>query len=230
MTARVTICLLALILLMAIAAQPARAQQAAASAKQSDWEMVFTPYGWGAGLHGTSTFDDVTSDVDVGFDDILKDLKLGFLGLLEVRHRRWLVVLDTVYLALESDSKIGVSSHTVGPATVMAGPVQIAIPKFNLLVGPTDINVKVQTFIPSLFFGYRLVSRPVSGLFGQASPNDKRRLDIDLLAGPRLYYFKIKGDVNIAAIQAPGFPVNVTLPRDPPLNLGSFQVRGGELR
>lgn len=224
--ARRWVLLLAVVSLVVVTAGPAQAQQAGAPAKQGDWEVIFTPYGWGAGVHGTTTMGDTTADVDVGFDDVLKDLELGFLGLVEVRYRRWLVALDTVYLALETDTTIGVSSHTVGPATVMAGPVQIAIPKFNLLVGPTDINVKVQTFIPSLFFGYRLVSRPVSGVFGQASPNDKRRLDIDLLAGPRLHYFKIKGHVNIAAIQRPGFPVNVTLPRDPPLNLGSFQVRG----
>lgn len=65
--ARVSICLLAFISLVMIAAQPALAQQAATPAKQSDWDVVFTPYGWGAGLHGTSTVGDLTSDVAVGF-------------------------------------------------------------------------------------------------------------------------------------------------------------------
>lgn len=69
MMARVTICLLALISIVAVAAQPAWAQQAAAPAKQSDLEVVFTPYGWDAGLHGTSTVGDLTSDVDLSFSD-----------------------------------------------------------------------------------------------------------------------------------------------------------------
>ncbi len=67
-----------------------------------DWEFMFSPYGWAAGLDGTVGVGSVTADVDLSFSDIVDDLEIGAMGQFEARKGRWAFLFDGLWLKLES--------------------------------------------------------------------------------------------------------------------------------
>jgi hypothetical protein len=86
-----------LVLLLAVAGQagPLRAE--------GDWEYMFAPYIWGAGLDGETGIGQVTGEVDLSFGDILETLDGGFLGHFEASKDRWTILSDIVFLDLGQD-------------------------------------------------------------------------------------------------------------------------------
>ncbi len=88
------------------------------------WQVTATPYMWMAGLNGTMGVGGYTADLDVPFDTILENLDMAASMQMEVKHHRWLLMLDGMYLKASADSTSTpgqlFSSVGVGVKQVMA--------------------------------------------------------------------------------------------------------------
>jgi hypothetical protein len=195
----------------------AHADQAAAPADAPRWELSFAPYVWGMGIEGEVSADRVTADVDASFSDILDDLNFGLMGTLEARRGRLWFALDGIGSLLSDDVEAGPVTVGFGPATVQGslgtgggGPAQgtVQVPRVNVTVGPAEADIDATMVILGLVAGWRALSEPVSGLFGEAKDDDPRRLDVDLFAGGRYWYLKTEIDLFMPPVVVPGFTLS----------------------
>ncbi len=69
----------------------------------SGWKVRTALYGWAQGLEGDVAARGISAPVDLKFKDIAEDLDMAVMGLVEVNHGRWGVLLDVNYADL-SDS------------------------------------------------------------------------------------------------------------------------------
>ncbi|MDB6133692.1 MAG: hypothetical protein JWM59_1935 [Verrucomicrobiales bacterium] len=67
------------------------------------WEVTVRPYGWLAGMEGTTGVKGYTAETDVSFNEILKNLEMTAALQAEVRHDRWMLLLDGMYLKMSGD-------------------------------------------------------------------------------------------------------------------------------
>lgn len=100
-------------------------------------EVVFTPYLWVAGTSGDIGIPkgDGEVEIDKSFTDILGNLKFAFMGALDVRHDRFVVLSDIMYLSVGADVE------------------SVNHPDF--VTGEVDASV----FVGTLAAGYRVVDR-----------------------------------------------------------------------
>ena len=73
------------------------------------WEITVTPYGWMAGLEGTTGIKGFTVETDVPFKDILSNLDMVAMLNIEARKGRWGGWVDGLYL------KMGAGADPSGP-------------------------------------------------------------------------------------------------------------------
>jgi hypothetical protein len=66
-------------------------------AETSEWSWRMAMYGWAQSLDGDVTVRGFEAPVDLKFSDLLEDLEMAFMGLVEVKHGRWGVLLDVNY-------------------------------------------------------------------------------------------------------------------------------------
>lgn len=99
------------------------------------WEVTVRPYGWLAGLEGTTGIRGYTAETDLDFATILENLDMTAALQLEVRHDRWLLLLDGMYL------KMSAEGGTPGP----------------LLSG---VNLEMEQILAEASVGYRLWESP----------------------------------------------------------------------
>jgi hypothetical protein len=69
----------------------------------SYWSWRVALYGWAQSLDGDVTVRGFEAPVDLKFTDLLEDLDMAFMGLVEVKHGRWGVLVDVNYAHI-SDS------------------------------------------------------------------------------------------------------------------------------
>lgn len=110
------------------------------SSSGDEWEFVFTPYGWAAGLDGTVGIGNATAEMDLSFSDILDDLQIGAMGHFEARKGRWAFLFDGLWLKLED------GADTPGPlfggADVEVEELRLAgLLSYRVLEGPTTIDL-----------------------------------------------------------------------------------------
>ena len=101
-------------LLILVPALPASAGISSVSSKEviappsppvaSAWEITVAPYGWLAGISGTMGVGGFSADVDVPFSKILDHLDMVGAVQLEIKHDRWMLLLDGMYLRLSAGS------------------------------------------------------------------------------------------------------------------------------
>ena len=162
-------------------------------ATPSDWEFGVMLYGWASAIDATVSARGVTIDPHASFGDLLKNLKWAVEGAGEVRYQRALLILDLIGNQL----KVGAESSSLtrpfqpNPPDGLTGA---------LTVGPLDASVRTTIWIFDVKPGWRLLSLPVSGLLGSESPDDPRRLDVDVFTGIR--YWNVKN--NVRAMISPG--------------------------
>lgn len=188
------------------------------------WEVIAYPYFWLPWVDSTVSADGVSSTLILDPSDILKALNFGLLGGIEVRRDRWFGGLDLMYMNLGVDSEAGPVFTPVGPFTVTRGPAVITIPSQTAVIGPLDVDVKLTLFIARGIFGYRLLSRPMSDLFGNARPGDKRRFDLDVYAGGRSWLLRTQVDVDGPPISLPGTTGTISFPSRPSIMLPGIQI------
>jgi hypothetical protein len=66
-------------------------------AAESPWEFRLEPYGWFAGLRGTTGVLGQTVPTDLSFSDLAHHLKMTYAGQLEIRYNRWGLLTDIMY-------------------------------------------------------------------------------------------------------------------------------------
>jgi hypothetical protein len=191
--------------LVALAALPALGEEQSAAEPADgkdgkDWEVIVAPYIWATRMEGT-----VTSDA-------------------EVRYRRWRLMTNLLYGKLKFEDSLGPERLGVGPTTIQQGPLQLAIPRVETLVGPVETDIDVTEWMVELFLGYQALSHPVADLFGEPDADDLRRLDVDLYGGGRYFYLKSEITVEVPPIRIPGFTVSPSVPALPGLDLPGIHM------
>lgn len=91
-----------------------------------EWEFMFAPYLWIAGIGGTLGVGDITTEVDASFSDILDSFSFGFMGVFEARKNRFMLITDLLYISLdkrETTSGPLFSALTAESKTFMLSPV-----------------------------------------------------------------------------------------------------------
>ena len=73
------------------------------------WSVTVTPYGWLAGLDGTTGVKGVTAETSVGIDQILSNLDMVGMMNVELQRGRWGGWMDGLYL------KMSAGADTPGP-------------------------------------------------------------------------------------------------------------------
>lgn len=170
-----------LAMLLALAASP-ESQAEPPPAKRAepppvkDWEVEILPYGWLPSLDGSvETPRGGTEHFSVGVSDVLEKLDLAALGRLNVRWRRWLLVVDGLWIKLGQDE------------SVLRRGIQI------------DTDLDLQMALAQVLGGYRAFERP-GGLFGKASAGDERTFGLDLLAGANYTWLDVDLEIERSRI------------------------------
>lgn len=103
---------------MALTAPCALAQPADSGASR-DWSFTIAPYAWFAGISGDATLSGQTGRATADFDDIFDDLKFAFMASAEIRHGRFGMLADLLYLDLEKGTSTPDDIAFSGGATTM---------------------------------------------------------------------------------------------------------------
>ncbi len=74
-----------------------------------DWDFRITPYGWLAGIEGSTGVGPLVADVDASFGDLLEQLEMATALQFEARKGRWGIIADGLYVEL------GAEGSTPGP-------------------------------------------------------------------------------------------------------------------
>jgi hypothetical protein len=86
------------------------------TANDSGWHFELTPYIWFAGTHGTVGVLGRDSSVHASAADLLSHFNFGILGAAEVRHNRFLLGGDLLWIRLSDSAALpfpGVSATSV---------------------------------------------------------------------------------------------------------------------
>ena len=93
------------------------AATSAAQASPQSWKFGATPYVWTSGLDGQVGFNNVVSDVDLGFADIMGALQFGAMARLEARNGPIVLGADAIYVSV-GDSKAFAVRGAAGNITI----------------------------------------------------------------------------------------------------------------
>jgi len=111
-----------------------------ATPSDDDWEFQASPYFWLASLHGTAGVGIRTTQVDESFSDVFHSLDFAIMGVLEARKGKFVILVDTEYVAVSDDKA------TPGPLF-------------------SNVNAKFKQFVFDPEAGYRIFANPAKGQF-----------------------------------------------------------------
>lgn len=141
-----------------------------------DWEVEILAYGW------LPRFDvevelpnGTTADVEMSMGDVLDDLDFAAMGRVAARWRRFVLAADGIWTDFGQDARFE------------RGPVRI------------DGDFDQKLAMVQLLGGYRVFSRE-GGLFGTATPGDRRRFGADVLAGANYWYVSADASLRLAPV------------------------------
>lgn len=141
-----------------------------------DWEAEILLYGWLPALDGSvETARGGTEHFEASVSDVLDGLAGAAMGRVNARWRRWVVVVDGLWTALESDDEV------------------------ERRLVEIDSDAELDLVIAQLVGGYRVHQRP-GGLFGTAGPGEKRTFGIDALAGISYVHLSLDLELDRSAI------------------------------
>ncbi len=84
------------------------ATHAAAQSPAPAWTFVVTPYVWTSGLTGNIGFNNIETNVNLGFSDILHHLNFGLMASGEARHGPYILGLDGLYISVGDSKVVGI--------------------------------------------------------------------------------------------------------------------------
>jgi|RhiMethySRZTD1v2_1073278.scaffolds.fasta_scaffold98134_2 hypothetical protein len=71
------------------------------------WRLEITPFLLAAGMHGNVGVGPISTDVDLEFEEIFDHLNLGAMAHVAAGYDRFGLIIDTIYMNLEDESKQG---------------------------------------------------------------------------------------------------------------------------
>jgi hypothetical protein len=77
-------------------------------AGDGEWEYLFAPYFWGAGLDGTVGARGLQVEIDASFGDVFDHLQFGGQGHFEASNGEWVILTDFTYIALGASPPVAV--------------------------------------------------------------------------------------------------------------------------
>lgn len=117
---------------------------------EGEWEYMFAPYIWGAGMDGATSIGPVTSEIDLSFGDILETLDGGFLGHFEASNDPWTILANLVFLDLRQDLDRPQGSANIEQTIFELGGAFSTGEDLEVLFGArlVDIDVQIDLFGP----------------------------------------------------------------------------------
>lgn len=79
----------------------------------TDWKFRVALYGWAQSLDGDVTVRGFTAPVDLKFDDLVQDLDMAFMGLAELSHGRWGLLVDVNYADISDSLTLPLRGGTI---------------------------------------------------------------------------------------------------------------------
>jgi hypothetical protein len=79
----------------------------------SPWTFQLAPYMWMAGAKADLTAGPIETSGEASFGDLLKNLDVGAMLRFEARHDRWGIMLDGLYMRLNSDAKVRLANRRI---------------------------------------------------------------------------------------------------------------------
>lgn len=172
--------------------------------EERDWDLQLSMYGWLASVKAEIEAGDVQTDVDMKFRDILGDLGWAMMGGVEGRYKRALMLVDVLGMQVVTDV-------TGNPRTRDFGL------NGSLTVGGFDVHSRLTQWMLDVKPGFRVLSLPMADLTGGTeTPEDRRRLDLDLFLGFRYWNVTTKTGVEIDPASLVVAGVEVPLPGNLP--------------
>jgi hypothetical protein len=116
------------------------------------WEVEITPYLWLAGVQGDLDLPIGSGNVDFdkSFSDVLGSLDFVFMGAVDVRHKRFVAMADTIYLNL------GVEAKGIAQPQFLSGELDTKL-FFSTLSGGYRVIDKGPLYV-DVFAGIRYIS------------------------------------------------------------------------
>ena len=188
---------------------------------EKDWEAQIKLYAWLTWLQTKVEAGGAETTLDLDLGDVLSDLGWGLMSGVEGRYKRGLVMVDF----------FGSQLATGGSSNALTVPFQLPGPlgqTGQLTVGPVKVSTRLTTWFIDTKFGFRALSLPITTLTGsEESPDDRRRLNFDILAGFRVWDVtsKIHASNPPASLTVGGSPVQ---PPGilPPIDFGKTKLPG----
>jgi hypothetical protein len=165
--------------LLLSAARPAPAE-AGDSAAADSLKFSTAAYLWGSGVKGDLEARGTSTDVRMSFADILDQLNVGAMGAAQAEWRRWVFLLDALWIKLEEDT----GNETVSIAVTPRRSVDV----------PARVQSQIEQGIVDFKAGYRLFDQPPGS-------GERRRQVFDLLVGARWWYLKTDIDVRTGPLE-----------------------------
>ena len=70
------------------------------------WDIIVSPYVWGASLNGNGALAGLTTDVDVPFSETLKHLDFALMGNIEVTNGQWGAYIDAQHVRTSQEEDV----------------------------------------------------------------------------------------------------------------------------
>jgi hypothetical protein len=192
--------------------ESASVPEAEPGALEPDLQVRLRFSGFAAGWAGDVAAHGASAHVGADLDEAFELENFGAGAEAEVRWRRFLVVAGGSWADLDDELETPGLGARFGPLQIafptipFGGPAGLRVPEILLRLPPGKVDVEVEEATGDLQLGYRLLSAPVSDLLGAPRKGDRRRIDVDLMAGVRYWDLESRIDVSIpAAAVAPVF-------------------------
>jgi len=197
--------------------QPAPADS---SSGESDWEARIFVYGWFPAIYSHPSIGPYTANINVTTDELFGGhFRWGGAGGVEDRYKDFLLIADGMAAQFAAGADRGIRNFPVNPGGIPG----------TASTGPSDASLRATSMMIEGALGYRALSM----LLSPGVPEDTRRFRLDLLLGPRLWYFRNKLLITVppARVTVGGAMVPLTsvmLPRE--VKLGRVTLPGLFLR
>jgi hypothetical protein len=166
-----------------------RLAAADSSSGEPDWEARIFVYGWFPGIYSHPSIGPYTTNINVTTDELFGGhFRWGGAAGVEDRYKDFLLIADGMAAQFAAGVARPVRNFPVNPGGI-AGTVS---------TGPSDGSLRSTSMMIEGALGYRALSM----LLSPGVPEDTRRFRLDLLLGPRLWYFRNKVLITVPPARA----------------------------
>jgi hypothetical protein len=198
--------ILPLVMLATVALCVPQTAAADSPSGEPDWEARIFVYGWFPAIYSHPSIGPYTTNINVTTDELFGGhFRWGGAGGVEDRYKDFLLIVDGMAAQFAAGVDRPIRNFPVNPGGV-SGTVS---------TGPSEGSLRSTSMMIEGALGWRALSM----LLSPGIPEDTRRFRLDLLVGPRLWYFRNKVLITVppARVTVGGASVPLTsvmLPRE----------------